>query len=167
MRVSEFSNKYDVCILTHENIDEIYKLQSKNVAYFEWCPPFVTKQGILNQMNALPHGKTIEDKYYIGFYLQEELVAVMDFIDGYPQKGIAYIGLFMTDPSIQNKGVGTEIIDYLCVYLTDLGYCSIRLAWVKGNSQAEHFWLKNKFSPITETKSNVANKVILAEKLLR
>lgn len=166
MKIELFSNKYRVQILTCEDIDDIYKLQSKNMIYFEWCPPFVTKQMVLDEMKALPHGKTLKDKYYIGFYQEEKLFAVMDFIDGYPENEIAYIGFFMTDISIQNKGIGTEMIEYLSSYLTELGYCSIRLAWVKGNPQAEYFWKKNKFSPIRETKSDVADKVILAERLL-
>lgn len=166
MRVEEFSDKYDVCILTDKNVDEIYELQSKNILFYEWCPPFVTKQGILDEMKVLPPGKTMKDKYYAGFYQQEKLAAVIDLIDGYPRKETAYIGLFMTDPSIQNKGAGTEMIEDLCNYLRKSGYRSIQLAWVKGNPQAEHFWLKNKFLPLEETKSNVADKVILAEKLL-
>lgn len=108
----------------------------------------------------------MKDKYYIGFYQKEKLIAVMDFIDGYPEKWIAYIGFFMTDLSIQNQGIGTEIMDNLCSYLTSLGYHSIQLDWVKGNSQSEYFWLKNKFLPIKETKSNVADQVILAERVL-
>jgi len=43
---------------------------------------------------------------------------------------------------------------------------SIRLAWVKGNPQSEHFWMKNGFLPIKETSSTAAEKVILAEKKL-
>ena len=166
MKVQLFSDKYTVHTLNDENIDEIYELLSKNVIYYEYCPPFVTRQRILDDMSALPPDKTAQDKYYIGFYQKDKLIAVMDFINGYPEKEIAYIGFFMTDVSIQNRGVGTEIIDYLCKHLAGLGYHSVRLAYVKGNPQAEHFWLKNRFAPMMETKSNVADEVILAERSL-
>lgn len=166
MKVELFSDRYAVRTLTNEDIEEIYALLSENVLFYEYCPPFVTRQGILDDMRALPPDKTIEDKYYVGFYKNEKLIAVMDLIDDYPEKGIAYIGFFMTDVSMQNKGLGTEIISDLCKYLAGEAYQSVRLAWVKGNPQAKHFWLKNKFTPIMETKSNVADKVILAEKLL-
>lgn len=167
MKVELFSDRYAVRTLINEDIEEIYELLSKNVLYYEYCPPFVTRQGILDDMRALPPDKTIEDKYYVGFYKNEKLIAVMDLIDNYPDKDIAYIGFFMTDVSMQNKGLGTEIIRDLCKYLASEEYQSVRLAWVKGNPQAKHFWLKNNFTPIMETKSNVADKVILAEKLLR
>ena len=80
----------------------------------------------------MPPGKVIEDKYYIGFCQDGKLIAVMDLIDGYPEKLIVYIGFFMTDISVQGRGIGTEIIDYLCRYLSGLGYESVRLAMGKG-----------------------------------
>lgn len=166
MDIKLFSDRYNVRILTEMDINKIYELECKNTIYYEWCPPLVTKLGILNDMKALPPGKAIHDKYYTGFFQAKKLIAVMDLIDGYPEKDIAYIGFFMTDVSIQNQGTGTEIIEYLCTYLRNLGYSSVRLAWVKDNPQAEHFWLKNNFLPIKETKSNAADKVILAERLL-
>lgn len=166
MRIELFSKEYKVRILSNTDVDIIYELCSRNSLYYEYCPPYVTRKGILEDMKALPPGKSIHDKYYMGFFLDEELIAVMDFIDGYPEKEIAYIGFFMTDASIQQKGVGTSIIESMCKYLKNLGYGSVRLCWVKGNSQAEHFWIKNQFQPIMETKSNVADKVILAERQL-
>lgn len=166
MQVELFSDKYKVCMLTSKNIDEVYDLFSKNVLYYEYCPPFVTRNTIQEDMRILPPGKVIKDKYYIGFYQNGKLIAVMDLIDGYPEKKIIYIGFFMTDVSIQGRGIGTEIMDNLCQYLSALGYESVRLAWVKGNPQSEHFWLKNGFTPLMETTSNVADEVILAERTL-
>ena len=146
MQIKLFSSQYKIHRLTDQNIDEIYHLLSKNVLYYEYCPPFVTRESIREDMKILPPGKEQKDKYYIGFYQDEKLIAVMDFIDGYPEKGIAYIGFFMTDTSLQNH--------------------SVRLAWVKGNPQSEHFWLKNGFVQLRETTSNAADEVILAEKML-
>lgn len=166
MQVELLSDKYKVHILTIKNVDEIYDLLSKNILYYEYCPPFVTRQTIQEDMRILPPGKAIEDKYYIRFCQDGKLIAVMDLIDGYPEKLIVYIGFFMTDISVQGRGIGTEIIDYLCRYLSGLGYESVRLAWVKGNPQSEHFWLKNGFTPLMETTSNVAEEVILAERIL-
>jgi len=72
----------------------------------------------------------------------------------------------MTDASVQNKGVGSAIISEVVDYLKSINYVAIRLAWVKGNSQTEHFWLKNGFTAIKETLSTAADHVILAEKKL-
>ena len=88
MQIELFSDKYKVHTLTNKNIDEIYNLQSQNVLFYEYCPPFVTRQAIQEDMRILPPGKVIEDKYYIGFYQEGKLIAVMDLIDGYPEKRI-------------------------------------------------------------------------------
>ncbi len=47
MIVEEFSNKYKVRLLTCNDINEIYELERKNTLYYEFCPPFVTRQSIL------------------------------------------------------------------------------------------------------------------------
>ena len=107
MGVKAFSDKYVVRALTEEDVEEVYSLLSKNALYYEYCSPFVTRQRILNDMNALPSGKTIDDKYYIGFYQKDKLIAVLDLIDSYPEKKMAYISFFMTDVSVQNNGAGT------------------------------------------------------------
>lgn len=167
MNIERLSDEYKVRKLSAEDVEDIYRLCSGNPLYYEYCPPFVTRQGISEDMAILPPGKEIADKYYIGFFQEEKLIAVMDLIDGYPEKSIAYIGFFMTDREVQKKGVGTSMIQKVCTYLTDSGYHSVRLAWVKGNPQAEHFWVKNHFVPIRETSSNAAKEVILAERLLK
>lgn len=166
MQIESFSNQYKVLRLADQDVDEIYRLLSKNVLYYEYCPPFVTRDSIREDMGALPPEKDGRDKYYVGFYRNEKLIAVMDLIDGYPENDIAYIGFFMTDTLLQNKGVGTAIIGELCSYLAEQGYRSVRLAWVKGNLQSEHFWMKNGFVQLRETTSNAAHKVILAERML-
>lgn len=166
MQIELFSNQYKVLRLADRNVDEIYGLLSKNVLYYKYCPPFVTRDSIREDMRTLPPGKDGKDKYYIGFYQNEKLIAVMDLIDGYPENDIAYIGFFMTDILRQNEGVGTAIIEELCGYLAEQGYRSVRLAWVKGNPQSEHFWMKNGFIRLRETTSNAADEVILAERIL-
>jgi len=64
------------------------------------------------------------------------------------------------------KNTGSTIISELTDYLKSIDYLAIRLAWAKGNPQAEHFWLKNGFTAIKETTSTAAAHVILAEKKL-
>lgn len=96
-------------------------------------------------MVALPEGKTSEDKYYLGFYSDNQLIAVMDLIDGYPDAGTAFIGFFMMEQRWQGKNIGTEIITEACQYLKDLGFSMAALGYAKGNTQSKAFWLKNHF----------------------
>jgi len=145
MKIEEFSKKYLVRILNEKDVPIIYNLCCGNPIYYEFCPPFVTQTSILEDMVVLPPGKDKKDKYYVGFFDSDKLIAVMDFIDGYPEKNIAFIGFFMADTSIQGKGISTEIISDLCKYWGELHYESVRLAYVKGNEQSKGFWHKNNF----------------------
>lgn len=114
LEVSNFSKKYEVRKLGLDDVQEVYELCSKNTLYYEYCPPFITSEGVKGDMEALPPGKTYEDKYFVGYYENDVLVAIMDLIAGYPNEDTAYIGLFMTDVSLQGKGVGTTIIEDVC-----------------------------------------------------
>lgn len=166
MEAVHFSKTYTVRKLQKDNVEKIYELCKENALYYQYCPPFVTRESIEEDMIALPAEVTKEHKYYVGFFDGERLIAVLDLIDGYPQKDIVFIGFFMCDVCIQNSGIGTAMIGELIEYIRSLGYQAVRLAWVKGNPQAEHFWLKNSFTPIKETSSTAADCVILAERRL-
>ena len=167
MEIQMLSRDYEIRKLTEDDIEAVYNLCMGNPLYYEYCPPLITREQIKEDMQALPRGVAPESKYYIGFFKGSLLIAVMDLIDGYPQKEIAFIGLFMMNRSVQGKGIGTSIIDRACDTFAKSGYHSVRLAWVKGNPQSEHFWLKNQFKILKETKSTVAQEVILAERALQ
>lgn len=166
MMVENISSKYFVRRLDSRDVEDVYTLCSKNSLYYEYCPPFVTRERIIEDMEALPPQKSKNDKYFLGYYENETLIAIIDLVVGYPNIHTAYIGLFMTDITIQGEGVGTIIIEELCDYLAKTGFQRVELAWVKGNPQSERFWLKNGFQPSGERSSNVAECVIAAERKL-
>lgn len=147
-------------------IEEIYSLCRTNPLYYKFCPPNVTRESIMEDLTALPSNISMEKKYYIGYFESGEMIAVMDLIDGYPKYDIAFIGFFMTHAKWQKRGMGSAIISELSDYLKQNNYSAVRLAWVKGNPQAEHFWLKNGFCIVRETSSSAADHVMLAEKRL-
>ena len=115
-------------------------------------------------MEALPPGKSLSDKYYVGYFRNDELIAVMDLIAAYPNERTAFIGFFMTDTSVQNKGTGSELIAEACSFLRETGFTSVRLGWVKGNPQAEHFWHKCGFTETGVSYDTDAYTVIVAQK---
>lgn len=141
-----FSNQYRVKRITPDDVTQVVELCKENPLFYQYCPPFVTEKSIMEDLEALPDGKGKEDKYYVGFYDNHDLIAVMDLIDAYPDESTAFIGFFMTNAAVQNRGIGTQIIQELSRYLKCRGYRHIRLGWVKGNYQSESFWHKNGFS---------------------
>lgn len=166
MEISSLSSYYHVSCLSEQDVDEIYRLCNNNTLYYEYCPPFVTREIILSDMYALPPGKDYNDKYYLGFYDREKLIAVMDLILHYPNQTTAFIGFFMTDVSVQNQGVGTRIIDDLCLSLKNLGFTHIRLGWMQKNPQAERFWHKNLFTETGEIYHSDDRTVVIACRIL-
>ncbi len=165
--IEKFSTNFTVRKLEKEDISEILSLCEKNTLYYKYCPPFVTEQSIIDDMNALPPRKTKDSKSYVGYYTAEnELVAVMDLITDFPDEGTAFLGFFMTDVLVQNKGTGSDVIEELCAYLSDVGAKSVRLAWVEGNPQAEHFWHKNGFKETGAIQDAGDYSVVVAERIL-
>lgn len=160
MNIKLLSNSYAVRQLNESDVEMIYDLSHRNSLFYQYHPPFVTTESILDDMKALPPGKTYADKYYIGFFDNKNLVAIMDLILAYPTEEIAFIGFLMTDIDYQNKGIGSEIINDISSYLKSLGYKKIRIGVDKSNPQSYRFWTKNNFNVIKE------NEYILMEKEL-
>ena len=164
MDVSSISRNYRVRSLGLKDVPEVYSLCRSNELYYSFCPPFVTEESIIKDMRALPPRKELKDKFYIGFYDDSGLAAVMDLIIAFPNDRTAFIGFFMVDAGRSNKGVGSGIIKELDEFLSNNGFEFIRLGWVKGNPQAEHFWHKNGFKETGVTYDTDGYTVIVAEK---
>lgn len=157
MDVNVFSKRFYVRKLDENDVDIIYNMSCGNHIFYKYHPPFVSRESILKDMTMLPQEKSYDDKFYIGYFENGELIGIMDLIFNYPAEKIAYIGLFMIDIKYQNQGIGSEIISEFVKYLTSLGYQKIKIGVDKGNPQSYSFWLKNKFKPISE------NEYILME----
>lgn len=145
MDIAGLSGTYEVRKLGEADVDIVYELSVGNPMFFEYCPPYVTKESILDDMKALPPKTSYEDKYYIGFFHKGRLLAVMDLVFHYPNKETAFIGLFMMQKESQGKGIGSEIIKECLDVIKAQGYHSVRLCFAKGNPQSEAFWRKNGF----------------------
>ncbi len=164
--ISNFSERYIVRRMEKTDLADIYALCSQNSLYYQYCPPIVTEQSIIDDMRALPPNKGADDKYYLGYFDGEKLIAVMDFIMAYPDEKTAFIGFFMTEATVQNTGIGSRIIEDLCSYLKKIGLSGVRLGWVKGNPQAKHFWHKNSFTEIGVTYDTENYTVVVAQRIL-
>ena len=155
-----YRNVFFVRALETEDVDIIYDLCSKNKLFYEFHQPFVTRESILDDRNALPPGKSKEDKAYIGLFDGDMLVAVMDLIFGYPTEEIVWIGFFMMDTAYQNQGIGTQIIQEAVEAMKNAGYREICLGVDYGNPQSFAFWSKNKFTVIQEKEYIVMQRVL-------
>lgn len=69
--------------LGERDVDTILALCEGNRLFYQYHPPMATRESILADMTALPPGKGMEDKAYVGFFEGKKLVAVLDWISGY------------------------------------------------------------------------------------
>lgn len=166
MDIQLLSTTYEVSKLGEQDIPTIFELYRGNPLYFHHCPPPASPEGVREDMTMLPEGKTADDKYYIGFWKEKELVAVMDLVLGYPDEKTAYIGLFMVNAEYQGKGIGSIIIEEVCACLKET-FSYARLGYVNGNRQSESFWRKNGFSPTGVRAQRKKYEVIVAQRTLQ
>ena len=150
MEIGALSKAYYVRKLEPTDVDTIYDVCRGNPVFYQYHPPFVTRESIWEDMTALPPGKSGEDKFYVGYFEGEALVGILDLILDYSESGIAFIGFFMTNAAYQRRGIGSKIIGEAITYLKSLGYRESRLGVDRGNPQSYAFWRKNGFSPISE-----------------
>lgn len=70
----------------------IYTFCKSNTQYYEYCGKDISTELIERDIKITPPGIPMEQKYYIGFFENNLLVAIMDLIDGYPDDNTAFIG---------------------------------------------------------------------------
>lgn len=167
MNVSDLSTCYTVRALLPEDAERVLPLLRGNEIFYHYHPPEPTLASIREDMAALPPGKTLQDKHYVGFYQGDALMAVMDLILDYPKPGTVMIGFFMVDTSCQGRGVGTQIIAQALEALAAQGMTKARLAIDEGNPQSRAFWMKNGFALTGEKIPNDIAAYLPMERPLR
>ncbi len=138
---------YQIHTLTEDDLEKMYSLCKANKIYYEHMRFEPTCENLRESMTALPQSRTLADKHFVGFFENGQLLAILDLIENYPDQGTAWIGWLITDTSYQRSGLGTTIVKALCSYLKQNHFHTIALAYIKGNPQSEHFWLKQGFQP--------------------
>ena len=151
--IAALSKRYCVRRMTEADADAIAALCSSNPQYYEACGVPVTREDILKDLTLCPPGKTLCDKYFLGFYDGvddgsggEQLTAILDLITDYPDTRTAYIGLFMVDGARAGQGLGTALLKELFPALKAEGFGTVRLCYQKDNPQSGAFWVKNGFA---------------------
>lgn len=165
MNPQNLSHSYAVRKLTEQDLPRLLTLCEQNPQYYRHCPPDASLSSLQEDMTALPPQKTVDDKYYIGFFDGDTLIAVMDLILQYPNEETAFIGFFMINAKNQGCGIGSQIISEVFSYLKQ-SFSSVRLGYVKGNKQAEQFWKKNGLDPTGVVTEEELYDIVVMERLL-
>ena len=163
--IKKLSRSYNVRKLNLDDVEMIYTFCKSNTQYYKYCGKGLSTELIESDLKITPPGISIEQKYYIGFFEQGKLIAIMDLIDGYPDCDFAYIGFFMMNSELQGIGNGSKIISEVLNYLKNIGFKKCQLGIDKANPQSNHFWRKNGFEVIREVVTE-EGVILVAEKQL-
>ncbi|MGQ7337047.1 GNAT family N-acetyltransferase [Streptococcus suis] len=162
MIISNLSSRFQVRKLTEVDLEQVLALYQTNPLYFEHFPPLPSLESLANDLVDCPPGKSLSDKYFLGFWDKERLVAILDLINGYPTEDTCYIGLFMVDSRLAGQGLGSKIIAELLSQLAS-HFKKVRLGYVESNPQSSHFWSNVGFCPTGEVKELAGKTIVIAE----
>ncbi len=165
MDIEKLSRIYSVRRLDFADIDRVLALCRENTQFYEYCGAEPTKAQIQSDLQLLPPGVQAGDKYYLGFFQAEELIAVLDLVDGYPEPETVFIGFFMMKKALQGQGLGSGLIRECAAYWKSIGFRTIRLGIDRDNPQSTHFWKKNGFRVVQEVDRGDWT-ILLAQKAL-
>lgn len=146
--INAFFPGYRVSPLWEADLAAALALCQSNPLYYRHFGIQPTLENLRENLTALPPGKALEDKYFLGLWQGGKLIALLDLIAGYPEPDTAWIGWLILDQSCQGRGLGSRLVEALLEGLSEAGFARVKLAYIKGNPQSRHFWQKNGFSPV-------------------
>ena len=162
---SLLSKTYEVRTLQIQDAPMIYAFCKRHTPYYAYCGKDVSLELIEHDIQTLPPGISMEQKYYVGFFEKNDLIAIMDLIIGYPSDSDVFIGFFMINSERQGLGLGSHIVSHALEYLQKQGFQACQLAMDKANPQSTHFWHKNGFTVTREIEMEEGS-ILVAEKEL-
>lgn len=97
--------------------------------------------GAVGAFEALPEGKTFEDKYVFGVFCEERMVGCVDLIRGFPNPDTAMLGLLLISETHQGRGVGKASYEAVERFVRSWGEIrKVRIGVVAVNTAAMPFW---------------------------
>lgn len=166
MDIEKLSTAHTVRRLTPEDAGAVLALAAGNELFYRYHLPLPDRESILSDMTALPPGKGPEDKYFLGFFRNGRLTAVMDLILGYPETDAAWMGWLILSPACQGRGAGSGILRDVEAALRAAGFRELRLAVDKGNPQSWAFWTKNGYTRYGPERPNGTSAYLPMKKTL-
>ncbi len=92
--------------------------------------------------NDLPPKKTIEEKYLYGVFDNNSLIAAIDIVLNYPEKGEWIIGLLLIHPKTRGIGLGKELHNLIEKLAINEGAEKLTIGVMEQNTNALIFWNK-------------------------
>ena len=147
-----FKNKYEIRDMTHENLKDAFEVMCANTHFYSKIQSHpVSLSECKEDLYTLPPHTTLDQKHYVAFYLQDKCVALLDYVESYPNTSTVYLGLFMLHPRYHKSGIGKELVDAFIKSVEMNGFLEVKLCCYQVNEVGHNFWTKMGF--VTEKES--------------
>ena len=95
--------------------------------------------------NALPPGRTRDDKFLYTLIKNDRVAGMIDVVRGYPAPTTWYLGFLFLSKAARGGGAGRRALHGLYVWSKDQGAMAMRLGVVEGNARARHLYATEGF----------------------
>lgn len=168
--IDEFNNlfaDFHVEKLDENNLNDIFCICQNNVYYYKCLKETPTIFSVKTILEEVPPNKNFNDKFVLGFFENNKLVAILDLVKDYPKSNNIFIGLFIIDVYYQNKGIGSKVIKRLINILKTIGVSECYLGVVDSNEKAYIFWKKQGFEETGKIYNHEKYNVIMMMKKIK
>jgi len=105
-----------------------------------------------DEFDAVPDGKTTEDKYIFGLFdPQNNLIGMIESIRHYPDNQTWWLGLMMLSPQQRGQGLGSEFYQAFENWVSAQAVKQVSLSVVEANELGLQFWQSLGFEVIRKT----------------
>lgn len=105
---------------------------------------------------ALPPGRTAEHKFTFAIERNGRVEGVIDFVMGYPEPHVAYLGLIFLSKEIRGGGMGRHCLHALFDWARAMGSTVMRLGVAEPNLKARHLYATEGFEYETTREADPA-----------
>ena len=114
---------------------------------------------------ARPPGKSLADKFVLGFYGASGMFGCADVIRYYPTQQVAFIGLLLLVEAEQGKSYGVHALQHIKDMAKSWGCTGLRIAVIEHNTRALAFWRREGFTEIyRKPSSDFTGQAIVMER---
>ena len=139
--------------ITMDNLPHVIALFESNPDYFSCVQSHpVDADECKADITMLPPGKTLADKTYVLVSDDQGDLAVIDFVEKYPDEMTGYLGFLIVSGNRHGCGVGTMLLSMIEQAARVCGLSRIELGCYETNESGMAFWKKSGFSPIRTSK---------------
>lgn len=131
--------------LTCANQEAACAIYQQNLAYFSLTKEVPTLATVIADSHARPPQVAKEQKYFGLVWDEEQPVAVIDLLTGYPEATSSYLGLLLV--AKHRQAHGRRILIELEEWLYSQGFRQMALGVLEQNLEALAFWTAQGFRP--------------------